>query len=71
MAIGAALLVYMMVRWFGDVIAESENGAYSAQVDVSFRMAMMWFIFSEVCFSVPSSVLCFTHGLFQDPGYRV
>ena len=50
MAIGAALLVYMMVRWFGDVIAESENGTYSAQVDVSFRMAMMWFIFSEVMF---------------------
>ena len=50
MAVGAALLVYMMVRWFGDVIAESENGAYSAQVDVSFRMAMMWFIFSEVMF---------------------
>ncbi len=50
MAIGAALLVYMMVRWFGEVIAESENGTYSAKVDVSFRMAMMWFIFSEVMF---------------------
>ena len=50
MALGAALLVYMMVRWFGEVIAESENGQYSAQVDVSFRMSMMWFIFSEVMF---------------------
>lgn len=50
MAFGAALLVYMMVRWFGEVIAESENGQYSAQVDVSFRMSMMWFIFSEVMF---------------------
>ena len=50
MAVGGALLVYMMVRWFGEVIAESENGTYSAQVDVSFRMAMMWFIFSEVMF---------------------
>ncbi len=50
MAIGAAILVYMMVGWFGEVIAESENGTYSAQVDVSFRMAMMWFIFSEVMF---------------------
>ncbi len=50
MAIGAALLVYMMVQWFGDVIRESESGTYSPQVDVSFRMAMMWFIFSEVMF---------------------
>ncbi len=50
MAVGAALLVFMMVRWFGDVIRESESGTYSPQVDVSFRMAMMWFIFSEVMF---------------------
>ena len=50
MAVGGALLVYMMFRWFADVITESENGIYSKQVDVSFRMAMMWFIFSEVMF---------------------
>jgi cytochrome c oxidase subunit 3 len=50
MAVGAALLIYMMVRWFGDVIKESESGMYSPQVDVSFRMSMMWFIFSEVMF---------------------
>ena len=50
MAVGAALLVFMMVGWFGDVISESENGTYSPKVDVSFRMAMMWFIFSEVMF---------------------
>jgi len=50
MAAGGVLLVFMMVRWFGDVIAESEGGTYSPQVDVSFRMAMMWFIFSEVMF---------------------
>jgi cytochrome c oxidase subunit 3 len=50
MAVGGALLVFMMFRWFADVIAESESGTYSKQVDVSFRMAMMWFIFSEVMF---------------------
>jgi len=50
MAVGAALLVYMMVRWFGEVIVESETGMYSPQVDKSFRMSMMWFIFSEVMF---------------------
>jgi cytochrome c oxidase subunit 3 len=32
------------------VIAESLAGRYNAQVDTSFRMGMMWFIFSEVMF---------------------
>jgi cytochrome c oxidase subunit III len=50
MAIGGALVVYMMFRWFGQVIGESEGGQYNAQVDVSFRLGMGWFIFSEVMF---------------------
>jgi len=50
MAIGAALVLFMTVAWFGEVISESEGGIYSPKVDVSFRMAMMWFIFSEVMF---------------------
>jgi len=36
--------------WFGDVISESLQGRYNEQVDTSFRMGMMWFIFSEVMF---------------------
>ncbi len=36
--------------WFGDVISESLQGHYNDQVDTSFRMGMMWFIFSEVMF---------------------
>ena len=48
--IGVAILVFMMVGWFGLVIKESETGTYNTQVDTSFRMAMMWFIFSEVMF---------------------
>jgi cytochrome c oxidase subunit 3 len=47
---GAAIIIYMMIRWFGQVIGESEGGVYNAQVDVSFRMGMAWFIFSEVMF---------------------
>jgi cytochrome c oxidase subunit 3 len=47
---GAALLIYMMFRWFGQVIGESEGGLYNMQVDRSFRMGMGWFIFSEVMF---------------------
>ncbi|HEX9628060.1 MAG TPA: cytochrome c oxidase subunit 3 [Acidiferrobacterales bacterium] len=50
MAIGGALIVYMMFRWFGQVVGESEGGQYNAQVDVSFRLGMGWFIFSEVMF---------------------
>ncbi len=50
MLTGAAIIVYMMIRWFGQVISESEAGAYDNQVDMSFRMGMGWFIFSEVMF---------------------
>ena len=49
-AAGFVLLVYMMVRWFGDVIAESEGGSYGRWEDVSFRWGMSFFIFSEVMF---------------------
>ncbi|HEX2649156.1 MAG TPA: cytochrome c oxidase subunit 3 [Burkholderiales bacterium] len=49
-AAGLVLLVYMMVRWFGDVIRESEGGKYSGWEDLSFRWGMSWFIFSEVMF---------------------
>src|SRR5437899_1933143 len=48
--LGLAILVLMMVRWFGDVIRESEGGKYGRWEDVSFRWGMSWFIFSEVMF---------------------
>jgi cytochrome c oxidase subunit 3 len=47
---GFVLLLYMMFRWFGDVIRESEAGKYGAWEDLSFRWGMSWFIFSEVMF---------------------
>jgi cytochrome c oxidase subunit 3 len=50
MAVGIALLLVMMFGWFGTVIRESLKGCYNRQVDTSFRMGMMWFIFSEVMF---------------------
>ena len=50
MALGFMLLLYMMFRWFGDVIRESEAGKYGRWEDVSFRWGMSWFIFSEVMF---------------------
>lgn len=47
---GFIVLAYMLFGWFGTVIDESEGGKYNAQVDTSFRMGMMWFIFSEIMF---------------------
>ncbi len=40
----------MFGGWFHTVIGENQQGIYNAQVDRSFRMGMMWFIFSEVMF---------------------
>lgn len=48
--VGVLILIFMLFGWFGEVIRESESGMYNAQVDTSFRMGMMWFIFSEVMF---------------------
>jgi len=47
---GALLLAYMFFGWFSTVIGENQHGSYNLQVDRSFRMGMMWFIFSEVMF---------------------
>src|SRR5258706_11647271 len=50
MLFGFACLLFMLFGWFGTVIRESVGGYYNKQVDTSFRMGMMWFIFSEVMF---------------------
>ncbi|KAF1712162.1 cytochrome c oxidase subunit 3 [Pseudoxanthomonas kalamensis DSM 18571] len=47
---GALMMIATLFMWFGDVIRESVSGNYNKQVDVSFRMGMVWFIFSEVMF---------------------
>ena len=47
---GLALVLFMFYCWFGTVIGENEAGMYNEEVDRSFRMGMMWFIFSEVMF---------------------
>jgi cytochrome c oxidase subunit 3 len=50
MTAGLLLLILMFAGWFGAVIGESEDRLYNQAVDRSFRMGMMWFIFSEVMF---------------------
>ncbi|MBY0573817.1 MAG: cytochrome c oxidase subunit 3 [Undibacterium sp.] len=47
---GILLTLVVLYNWFGDAIAESEGGQYSARIDNSFRWSMSWFIFSEVMF---------------------
>src|SRR5262245_60360870 len=48
--LGLLILVTMFIGWFGAVIRESEGQFYNEAVDRSFRMGMLWFIFSEVMF---------------------
>jgi len=50
MVVGLAILIYMLFGWFGTVVNESLSGKYNSQVDMSFRMSMAWFIFSEIMF---------------------
>jgi cytochrome c oxidase subunit III len=50
MIAGFGVLLWMLFGWFGQVIGESQNGLFNAQVDTSFRWSMSWFIFSEVMF---------------------
>jgi len=50
MLIGAALIIYVIVGWFGELISENLRGAYTLWEDRSYRIGMVWFIFSEVMF---------------------
>ena len=47
---GFLLLASLFILWFHTVIGENQQGIYNMQVDRSFRLGMMWFIFSEVMF---------------------
>ena len=47
---GLTLIAIMMFGWFGIVIRESLKGLVSDLLDRSYRMAMFWFIISEVMF---------------------
>ena len=47
---GTAVILYVLFRWFGKVIGESQGGAYRDWEDRSFRYGMIWFIATEVMF---------------------
>ena len=48
--VGLLMVAYLFFGWFGAVIKESMSDCYNEQVDKSFRIGMLWFIFSEVMF---------------------
>ena len=50
MVIGLLIFLAMLAGWFTLQSIESESGVYNTQVGISYRMGMMWFIFSEVMF---------------------
>ena len=43
-------VLFVLYKWFGDAISESNSGKNSINVDVSYRWSMSWFIFSEIMF---------------------
>ena len=47
---GFTMLALLFIFWFHTVIGENQKGMYNMAVDRSFRLGMMWFIFSEVMF---------------------
>ena len=50
MVIGLMIFIIMFAGWFSLQAMESERGMLNNQVGVSYRMGMLWFIFSEIMF---------------------
>ena len=50
MVFGLLVFILMLTGWFALQAGESESGMYNHGVGISYRMGMMWFIFSEVMF---------------------
>jgi len=48
--VGLLFLVGVIFYWFRIVVWESRQGMHSAQMDLSYRWSMGWFIFTEVMF---------------------
>ncbi len=64
MVLGLLIFVIMLAGWFTLQSMESEAGMYNHGVGISYRMGMMWFIFSEIMFfSVFFGALWYTRNL--------
>jgi cytochrome c oxidase subunit 3 len=52
MTVGALIVAYTMIGWWGDVIKESRQGDHTPVVQIGLRYGMIMFIASEVMFFV-------------------
>ncbi len=67
MIFGLMVFIVMLAGWFTLQASESESGMYNHSVGISYRMGMMWFIFSEIMFfAVFFGTLWFTRNLSVD-----
>ena len=67
MILGFVIFIVMLAGWFTMQANESESGMYNHHVGISYRMGMMWFIFSEIMFfAVFFGTLWFTRNLSLD-----
>ena len=67
MVLGLMIFIVMLAGWFTLQSTESESGMYNHGVGISYRMGMMWFIFSEVMFfAVFFGALWYTRNLSVD-----
>ncbi|MBT4147488.1 MAG: cytochrome c oxidase subunit 3 [Gammaproteobacteria bacterium] len=67
MVLGLTIFILMLAGWFTLQANESESGMYSHHVGISYRMGMMWFIFSEIMFfAVFFGTLWFTRNISLD-----
>lgn len=67
MIMGLIIFIIMFAGWFTLQAGESEAGMYNHGVGISYRMGMMWFIFSEIMFfAVFFGTLWYTRNLSMD-----
>lgn len=67
MVLGLMIFIVMLAGWFTLQSGESEAGMYNHGVGISYRMGMMWFIFSEIMFfAVFFGTLWYTRNLSMD-----
>jgi len=67
-AIGALIIIFTCVGWWGDVIKESRKGDHTKVVDIGLRYGMILFIASEVMFFVAWFWMFFELAIFH--GHR-
>ncbi len=48
--LGMVIWLGVLFKWFSAAVTESESGLYGRKIDLSFRLSISWFIFSEVMF---------------------